>query len=234
MQAQRILIAEDYASALIGLTVLAEKVGFAKTDIFETKTTHNIIPLIKQESINFLLLDIQFGNENKGLQLLPELQKNFPQLKVLIQTHLANDLILGRSITSHAIVRGLLSKNADDTEYITALQGLKTGSRDFYTCHETKKFLAKYEESKRFQLTQDEAFLLFAYQQCGHSLKKMAEKYAKEKPKAGDSKYWNNRMKREFQALRDRFAQEFNQEIDNDKLLAHEITQAAFLKYGLQ
>lgn len=76
------------------------------------------------ELIDIILLDLQMP-EMDGLQCLRELQKNYPQIDVIILSQLSSDYYLRQAIREG--VHGYFTKDSDSDELLTAIREVRQG-----------------------------------------------------------------------------------------------------------
>ncbi len=225
MQAINMLIADDQPCSAAGFRLWAENMKEVAKVCF-TEKAEEVIALIKKEDINFLVLDIEFDKQPKGLWLLPKLKKQFPALKILIQTMLADDVYF------HAVgtdgVFGIIAKTANEYDFKNGVRQIWQTSQ-FFCCSDTKKFLAQYEQNKTLRINETETKYLYLFsEKCNYRLIDLAVYLERNEKPQKSAKTWENSLKKDFANLRELF----DVGSDTRKLFELTVIKAALLKYN--
>jgi DNA-binding NarL/FixJ family response regulator len=112
--------------------------------VAEAKNGAEIFPLIEREQPDLLLLDLNLQNES-GLDLLPKLMEQYPQLKVLVLTASIDQEDRINSIKLGA--RGVVLKYAASENLIKSIRKVAEG--EMWVDHETTKKLFEELADKR-------------------------------------------------------------------------------------
>lgn len=123
--------------------------------VAEAKNGDEIVPLIEREQPDVLLLDLNLQHEN-GLDLLPRLLEQFPELKVLVLTASINQEDRVNSIKLGA--RGVVLKYAAAENLIKSIRKVAEG--EMWVDHETTKKLFEELADKRGPRTESPLDLL--------------------------------------------------------------------------
>jgi two-component system, NarL family, invasion response regulator UvrY len=121
----RILIADDHAVVRRGLIqILLE--GFPEALFGEASNAREVLQKIGEEKWNLLTLDISMPDRS-GIDLLRELQANYPKLPVLVLSMHPEEQYARRVLKSGA--SGYLSKDSAPLELTNAVRKLLKGGR---------------------------------------------------------------------------------------------------------
>jgi two-component system, NarL family, invasion response regulator UvrY len=124
----KILIADDHVMIRKGTSMLLEH-SLGYKDITESSTVAETRDKIAKGNFSHLILDISFG-DSSGLELLPWIREEHPELQVLIFSMQPEEVF--RPIIQRDGVYGFLSKQAGETESIRRfglfLEGKKSTS----------------------------------------------------------------------------------------------------------
>lgn len=131
-----ILIADDHSIIQQGLGFLVEEVS-PNSNIFFASTISEVFETIKNNSIDFLILDLSFTDES-SLHSLASIKEIANSISILIFTAQDEDLYAVRCFKEGA--SGFLNKSANEEEIIEAL-------KIFF---ETKKFISQEINDKIF------------------------------------------------------------------------------------
>jgi DNA-binding NarL/FixJ family response regulator len=112
--------------------------------VAEAKSGAEIFPLIEREQPDLLLLDLNLQNES-GLDLLPRLLEQFPQLKILVLTASIDQEDRVNSIKLGA--KGVVLKYAASENLIKSIRKVAEG--EMWVDHETTKKLFEELADKR-------------------------------------------------------------------------------------
>jgi DNA-binding NarL/FixJ family response regulator len=125
MSKTRIILADDHQVVIDGLASLIKGLrGFEVMAI--AKNGHEVLDLLAQEHPDILLMDISM-DEMDGLEAMEHIQKNHPDLKVIIlSTHLSG--AYARTLLSKG-VKGYLQKDCSQEELKQALCDVRDGSQ---------------------------------------------------------------------------------------------------------
>ena len=124
MEALKVAIADDNENML---KVLGQVIG-QEQDLSVVGTATNgedTFHIIKEKEPDVVLLDIIMPGES-GIQLLRFLQKNYPDLPVLMLSTLTSAGVVQEAIQIGA--KGFLSKSTDEEEFIEAIESVYEGA----------------------------------------------------------------------------------------------------------
>lgn len=135
----RVLIADDHALVRAGIRALVEKIEGVVV-VGEAGKGNEALELVKESEPNLMLLDITMP-DGSGFEVLEEIQKNYPAIRVIVLTvHEAGEYAI-RALRQGAA--GFLPKSAASTELEQAIQTVIRG--DVYISPETsRKTLLEY------------------------------------------------------------------------------------------
>ena len=135
----RVLIADDHALVRAGIRALVEKIEGVVV-VGEAGKGNEALELVKEFEPNLMLLDITMP-DGSGFEVLEEVQKNYPAIRVIVLTvHEAGEYAI-RALRQGAA--GFLPKSAASTELEQAIQTVIRG--DVYISPETsRKTLLEY------------------------------------------------------------------------------------------
>ena len=121
----RILIADDHAVVRRGLLQILTE-GFPGAIFGEASNAKEVLQQMGEQKWNLLTLDIGLPDRS-GLDLLQEIQANYPRLPVLVLSVHPEDQYARRVLKSGAA--GYLSKDAAPLELTSAVRKLLRGGR---------------------------------------------------------------------------------------------------------
>lgn len=135
----RVLIADDHALVRAGIRALVEKIDDVVV-VGEAGTGSEALDLVRQLKPNLMLLDITMP-DGGGFEVLDQLTKKYPEIKVIVLTvHEAGEYAI-RALREGAA--GFLPKSAASTELEQAIQTVVRG--ETYISPETsRKTLLEY------------------------------------------------------------------------------------------
>jgi DNA-binding NarL/FixJ family response regulator len=139
MKPIRVLIADDHALVRAGIRALVEKIEGVVV-VGEAGTGNEALDLVRELEPNLMLLDITMP-DGSGFEVMEEVQKKFPAIRVIVLTvHEAGEYAI-RALRQGAA--GFLPKSAASTELEQAIQAVVRG--DVYISPETsRKTLLEY------------------------------------------------------------------------------------------
>lgn len=144
--ALRIAVVDDHTLFRSGLINLIKSFGAAYDVVFEANNGKEfLIELQKKPDLNIAIMDMNMPEMN-GFETAMELQKNYPDIKILIITMLEEEQTLIKML-KHG-VRGYLSKDVEPKELKEAIDTIATKGF-YYTDHLTGKLInaLKFPES---------------------------------------------------------------------------------------
>ena len=173
MKPIRVLIADDHALVRAGIRALVEKIE-GMVVVGEAGKGKEALELVSQLRPNLMLLDITMP-EGGGFDVLDQVTKNFPEIRVIVLTvHEAGEYAI-RALREGAA--GFLPKSAASTELEQAIQTVIRG--EVYISPETsRKTLIEYGKGTKRDLLatlsprQREVLLLIAE---GRTTKQIAQ-----------------------------------------------------------
>jgi DNA-binding NarL/FixJ family response regulator len=123
MEPVRVLIADDHALVRAGIRALVEKIEGVAV-VGEAGKGKEALELLKEVKPNLMLLDITMP-EGGGFDVLDQVTKNFPEIRVIVLTvHEAGEYAI-RALREGAA--GFLPKSAASTELEQAIQTVIRG-----------------------------------------------------------------------------------------------------------
>jgi DNA-binding NarL/FixJ family response regulator len=123
MSILRVLLVDDHALVRAGIRVLLEKLPGLEV-VGEADNGRQALELIKTTAPNLILLDISM-TELGGLEALPRIVKDFPDVKVLILSGYANEEYVLRALRCGAA--GYMLKEAAAEELGLAIKSVAQG-----------------------------------------------------------------------------------------------------------
>jgi DNA-binding NarL/FixJ family response regulator len=120
MNATRVLLVDDHVLVRAGIRALLEKIPNVDV-VGEAGTGREAVELIKSESPSLVLMDIAM-RELGGLEALPRITKDFPNVKVIILSAHANEEYVIRALRSGAA--GYMLKDAATAELDLAIRSV--------------------------------------------------------------------------------------------------------------
>jgi len=121
----RVLIADDHALVRAGIRALVERIDGVVV-VGEAGKGSEALELVRQLSPDLLLLDITMPDGN-GFDVLDQLTKHYPEIRVIVLTvHEAGEYAI-RAVREGAA--GYLPKSAASTELEDAIRTVVTGKR---------------------------------------------------------------------------------------------------------
>jgi DNA-binding NarL/FixJ family response regulator len=125
----KVAIFDDHPSVQLGVKSILEQVpDFAVAGPADTADA--LFRVLSQQMVEVLLLDISMrGQEQAGLQLLPRLRQQFPQLRILMFTMHESGKFIAAAKREGA--HGYLFKDATPTEMILAIRTVALGGDHF-------------------------------------------------------------------------------------------------------
>ena len=121
----RFLIGDDHALLRQGLTWVLTK-EFEGADVQEVGTGQEVIDLVRSQTWDALILDINFPDKN-GLEVLKETKILRPKLPVLILSFYSEKQYALRSLKSGAA--GYLTKDSELKELVTTVRKILQGGK---------------------------------------------------------------------------------------------------------
>ena len=124
LPSMRILLADDHTLVRAGIRSLIEKMPAGIEVIGEAANGREALELIRSMAPNVVLMDIAM-KELGGLEALPKITKNFPNVKVIILSAHSNEEYVIRALRSGAA--GYMLKDAATQELELALRAVDEG-----------------------------------------------------------------------------------------------------------
>ncbi len=138
----KIIIAEDHDVSLFGLVSLFK----TKEDIELVGTAKNgmeVLKILEYKDTDIVITDISMPGMD-GIELSEQLQKEYPNIKVIVFTMYLENWFVEQLVTNGA--KGFVSKNSKITELISAVRNVYEGSN--YYCPQFKsKFGFKSDQN---------------------------------------------------------------------------------------
>jgi DNA-binding NarL/FixJ family response regulator len=116
----RILLADDHALVRAGIRMLIEKIPRVEV-VGEASSGREALEMVKTKSPNLVLMDVAMA-ELGGLEALPRMSKDFPNVKVIILSAHANEEYVIRALRSGAA--GYMLKDAATAELELAIRSV--------------------------------------------------------------------------------------------------------------
>ncbi len=121
----KILIADDHPIVRRGLReIIEDEKDFLV--IHEASNSFEVLDGLRNNKVDILLLDISMPGKS-GLDLLTDVKKEFPDLKVLMLSGMSEELFAKRAIKSGA--QGFLTKESAPELLISAIKKVSDGKR---------------------------------------------------------------------------------------------------------
>jgi DNA-binding NarL/FixJ family response regulator len=127
------IIIEDYQMVADAWKNTLEKCGFSSISIFSC--SENLAVEIEREIPDIILMDVNIGNDENGIDLTRKLLATYPQLKIVILTVHDHSGIVKESFEAGA--RGFISKHAPLQELENAIDFVLRG--EVYLCSHMQK-----------------------------------------------------------------------------------------------
>ncbi len=176
MTKTRILLADDHAVLRSGLKMLLN----AQTDLVvvgEATNGNEALNAVREHSPELLLLDISMP-QSDGLQVLQQIRRTHPHVRVLVLTMHEEEGYLKRALEAGAA--GYCPKSAADAELISAIRAVMRGNVYIHPSH-TKilldKMLPTSAPSAAADLSERESAVLKLVA-LGHTNQEIAEQLA--------------------------------------------------------
>jgi DNA-binding NarL/FixJ family response regulator len=176
MTKTRILLADDHAVLRSGLKMLLN----AQTDLVvvgEATNGNEALNAVREHSPDLLLLDISMP-QSDGLQVLQQIRRTHPHVRVLVLTMHEEEGYLKRALEAGAA--GYCPKSAADAELISAIRAVMRGNVYIHPSH-TKilldKMLPTSAPSAAADLSERESAVLKLVA-LGHTNQEIAEQLA--------------------------------------------------------
>ena len=176
MTKTRILLADDHAVLRSGLKMLLN----AQTDLVvvgEATNGNEALNAVREHSPDLLLLDISMP-QTDGLQVLQQIRRTHPNVRVLVLTMHEEEGYLKRALEAGAA--GYCPKSAADAELISAIRAVMRGNVYIHPSH-TKilldKMLPTSAPSAAADLSERESAVLKLVA-LGHTNQEIAEQLA--------------------------------------------------------
>jgi DNA-binding NarL/FixJ family response regulator len=123
MKITQVLLADDHVLVRAGIRTLLEKIPNVKV-VAEAASGREALEMIKTKLPDLVLMDIAMANLN-GLEALPRIAKDFPEVKVVILSAHANEEYVIRALRSGAA--GYMLKDAATAELELAVSSVREG-----------------------------------------------------------------------------------------------------------
>ena len=123
MKVTHVLLADDHVLVRAGIRTLLEKIPNVKV-VAEAASGREALEMVKTELPDLVLMDIAMADLN-GLDALPRIAKDFPDVKVMILSAHANEEYVIRALRSGAA--GYLLKDAATAELELAVSSVREG-----------------------------------------------------------------------------------------------------------
>jgi DNA-binding NarL/FixJ family response regulator len=148
MNMTRVLLADDHALVRAGIRSLLEKMPGVEV-VAEASTGREALEMVKAKLPNLVLMDIAMA-ELGGLEALPRITKDFPDVKVVILSAHANEEYVIRALRSGAA--GYMLKDAATAELELALRSV-TEDKTYLSPSISRTVIASYLERVGGQLS---------------------------------------------------------------------------------
>jgi len=123
MKITHVLLADDHVLVRAGIRTLLEKIPNVKV-VAEAASGREALEMVKTKLPDLVLMDIAMADLN-GLDALPRIAKDFPDVKVMILSAHANEEYVIRALRSGAA--GYLLKDAATAELDLAISSVREG-----------------------------------------------------------------------------------------------------------
>jgi DNA-binding NarL/FixJ family response regulator len=148
MNMTRVLLADDHALVRAGIRSLLEKMPGVEV-VAEASTGREALEMVKAKLPSLVLMDIAMA-ELGGLEALPRITKDFPDVKVVILSAHANEEYVIRALRSGAA--GYMLKDAATAELELALRSV-TEDKTYLSPSISRTVIASYLERVGGQLS---------------------------------------------------------------------------------
>ena len=138
----RVLIADDHRLVAEALERVINQSDVAQV-VGVSTTLQEVSVRLRDMQPDILLLDIAMP-DGDGIDAVPELKAQYPNVRIIILTMYAEAAVIGRALSNN--VDGYLLKSIDTKELIAALEAV--ADDDIYVCEECKQIMsqARYVE----------------------------------------------------------------------------------------
>jgi DNA-binding NarL/FixJ family response regulator len=123
MKITHVLLADDHVLVRAGIRTLLERIPNVKV-VAEAASGREALEMVKTKLPNLVLMDIAMADLN-GLDALPRIAKDFPDVKVMILSAHANEEYVIRALRSGAA--GYMLKDAATAELELAVSSVREG-----------------------------------------------------------------------------------------------------------
>lgn len=152
MEKFNVVIADDHPIVLLGVREIVER-DRRFTVVGEALCSNELIKLLQRIPVHLVITDFNMPADSPygdGLKLIGYLERNFPEVRVLVLTMIANPLILTR--LKELGVVGVIQKNQLHDEIEIALSSIASGGP--FRCLEIQPTAEKESQSldNRFSL----------------------------------------------------------------------------------
>jgi len=169
----KVLIADDHAIVRQGLKQILTDWDETST-IAEAATGHDAIRMARESDWDVVLLDISMPDRN-GIEILKQLKKEHPKLRVLMLTMHSEDQYAIRALKAGAA--GYLTKQSAPDELVTAIRQVAEGRK--YVTVSLAEVLAENvgmdAEKPRHETLSDREYQTLCLIASGRSLSEMAQ-----------------------------------------------------------
>ena len=141
MNVTHVLLADDHALVRAGIRALIEKIPNVEV-VGEAGTGREVLELVRSKPPNLVLMDISM-TELGGLEALPRITKDFPDVKVIILSVHANEEYVIRALRAGAC--GYLIKEDAVSELKAAIRVVTSGEL-YFSPRISKDAIKKYLE----------------------------------------------------------------------------------------
>ena len=135
----RFFVVEDHALTNLGIRELLTAQGNFECSGYALNSSQALKKLENGSLPDILLLDLFLG-EDSGIELLREINKRFPSIKVLVYSMFEKPGIVSLALENGA--KGFVSKSASEEELLTAIKNIAGG--DGYVQHNLVPQLITY------------------------------------------------------------------------------------------
>jgi len=137
----RVAIVDDHTAVADGFEHIVNESGFAGV-CGKAYSVSGCWKLLAQSNADVLLLDVSLPDGN-GVDLFPQINALYPNLKVILLTSHSEPSIIRRALDSG--ISGYIMKNASGEEIIKGIRTVLSGER--YFCKETEKLLKHFDNT---------------------------------------------------------------------------------------
>jgi two-component system invasion response regulator UvrY len=121
----RILVADDHPVVRQGLRhILSEE--FPQAQVGEAQNGQEVLQLVHRQKWDIVILDLSMPGRS-GLDLIKELKRAYPQLRILVLTMLSEEQLAIRVLRAGA--EGFLTKDNAPEELVKAIRKLLAGNK---------------------------------------------------------------------------------------------------------